>query len=42
MNGGKLFEAIGSIDEEILERSEAFVQPKRRFSFLKAIAACLT
>lgn len=42
MNGDKLFEAIGSIDEEILERSEAFVQPKRRFSFLKAIAACLT
>ena len=42
MNGEKLFEAIGSIDEEILERSEAFVQPKRRFSFLKAIAACLT
>lgn len=42
MNGEKLFEAIGAIDEEILERSEAFVQPKRRFSFLKAIAACLT
>ncbi len=42
MNGDKLFEAIGAIDEEILERSEAPVQPKRRFSFLKAIAACLT
>ena len=42
MNGDKLFEAIGSIDEEILERSETPVQPKRRFSFLKAIAACLT
>lgn len=41
MNGEKLFEAIGAIDEEILEKSEAFVQPKRRFSFLKAIAACL-
>lgn len=42
MNGEKLFEAIGAIDEDILERSEAPVQPKRRFSFLKAIAACLT
>ncbi len=42
MNGDKLFEAIGAIDEEILERSDAPDQPRRRFSFLKAIAACLT
>lgn len=40
MNTEKLFEAMGAIDEDILERSEAPEQPKRRFRLLEAIAAC--
>ena len=39
MNADKLFEAIGAMDEDILERSE-YAEPKRRFRLLEALAAC--